>query len=374
MGRRRVAGMAVAGLGALGAGVLVAQPVTATQPQRSAWWNEAPLGLVVSPAPVAANQLAVGQETGTTTAVAALLYPLTSTQVPDPGSVAATLTVPYVSQSSVGTPAVDACPIARPSWGPGGDQRSSPPAFDCSGTKAVSGQLTSDSSAMVFKLGPAQLDQHAPGFDIALVPTGSIPFQAVFNIPGADGFVVQPPVTAPVSSSGAAGAPTATAGSGAGAATGGTAASAPPAGNPSPDLSSGSSFSGEAAPTAPPGGAASTPAAGAGGQGTGRPGPAVASAPAAHLGTGSSGPGLLHGRRLQLLGVWLLVDAGLVLYLFGSEQERAPRLLGSVAARRARAAPAEPAAGAATDEAAQGEVRGIGRFARARTAPPRRLF
>jgi len=66
-----------------------------------------------------------------------------------------------------------------------------------------------------------------------------------------------------------------------------------------------------------------------------------------------------------------MVDAALVLWLFASDPERPPRLLGSMAARRRdRGATATEQGGEIEDGP---EVRGIGRFARARTGPPRAL-
>ena len=369
MGRRRVAGLAAAGLGALGGVAVLAAPVTASSPQRSAWWNEAPLGLVVSPAPAQSGQLEVGQETGSTSAVAALWYSVTSTQVPDPASAAATLSVPYVSQSSVGTPSVDACPISSTAsgWKAGGNQGGgTAPAYDCSGSKGAAGQLASDGSTLIFKLNAAQLDGQNMAFDIALVPTGGTPFQAVFDVPGPNGFVVQPPTTAPVSANAAAAAgssgaaqPQATAGSGAGAAGGGTAAPPPPVGSSGPALAGSPSLS---APSVPPT-AAGAPGASANRVAAGRP-----TAQSARPAPSRSG-GLFGGRRQQVLGLWIMLDTAAVLFLFASGKERAPRLLGSMAARRERPGPAPEEAADESD----GEVRGIGRFARPRSTPPRAL-
>jgi len=375
--RRHVAAMALSGLGALGAAAVMATPVTASSPQRSGWWNLAPLGLVLSPSPTQSGRLEVGQETGSRSAVAALWYSVAASDVPDPASVAATLTVPYESSSSVGTPSVLACaiPSSAAGWKAGDNQPgNSAPAYDCSTGHSAAGQLASDSSSMTFKLGPAQLDQKDMAFDVALVPTGTAPFQAEFDVPGSSGFVVQPPTTAPVASSGAASATTgttgntggseATVGSGADSAAGGTAASPLPAGNPAPDLSGGGGFPAQASPPAPGGPAATSPARG------GRT-PVAAAAGGASRPAPGGGPGWLGGRRQQLLGVWLMADVVLVLYLFASDAERAPRLLGSMAARRRErgATPVEETLETVGDQ----EVRGIGRFARPRSGPPRAL-
>lgn len=100
---------------------------------------------------------------------------------------------------------------------------------------------------------------------------------------------------------------------------------------------------------------------------------AAAAVPAHHHSSVASTPpqpgqGWLTGRRQQLLGVWLLVDVGLLIGLYGSGPVRSPRLLGSVGAHRGRTGSEEDEA-----EAPPVEVRGIGRFARVRTGPPHRI-
>ena len=77
------------------------------------------------------------------------------------------------------------------------------------------------------------------------------------------------------------------------------------------------------------------------------------------------GQGWLTGRRQRLLAFRILVDVGGLMLWFGAEPARSPRLLGSVGAHRAVPAPEEE-----PDE----PVRGIGRFARPRSAPPHRLL
>ena len=368
----------LAALGAFSAG---ASPADALAPARTAWWNEAPLGLVLSTTPPQPDQLLVGEGTGRPDAVAAVDYSLGGT----PGAghdlldASATLTLSLDPTSSVGTPSVLACPVApsAAAWRAGGDQSGAPPAADCSSGRAVSGQVSSDGTTVTFSLTPAQQLAGHPGvFNLILGPAAQTPFQAVFQPPGSAAFTVAPPPPPASATPAPAGGPT---GSG-----GATAPSGTPAGGvPGP---SGAAPPGSASPglgpgdlgsvTALPAPSAAGPASPAPASGTapgalpptgGRPAPGAARATGGP--TASSRPGgLFGGRREQLLGVWLLVDVGLVLFLFGSDLERAPRLLGSMAARRVR-----PAAVAAPVEG-QGEVRGIGRFARPRTGPPRRLY
>ncbi len=67
----------------------------------------------------------------------------------------------------------------------------------------------------------------------------------------------------------------------------------------------------------------------------------------------------------------LLVATALALWFVAAQPDRAPRLLGSLRARRPGAGVgAGPVAVATT---APPVVRGVGRFARERTAPPKRL-
>lgn len=362
------------GLGVLGA---AGAPAGAVTPARTAWWNEAPLGLVLAATPPQPDELLVAEGAGRPDAVAAVDYSVAGT----PGAghdalgVSATLTVSLDTSSSVGTPAVLACPVvpSDAGWPAGGDQRGAPPSSDCSSGRAVAGQVSSDGASVTFPLTPAQQLAGHPGvFNLVLAPASQTPFQAVFRPPGNASFTVNPPPQpGPAAPASSAGAP---ASGGAGAPPGTPAGGAPgpggaaPMGAPPPSLASGDlgSVTALPAPAAVGPGAASAPAGPVPGA-PARPSPsAAASRPPAAPGRPG---GLFGGRRGQLVGVWILVDVGVVLFLFGSDLERAPRLLGSVAARRAGPVPAAPAA-----LEGQAEVRGIGRFARPRTAPPRRLY
>ncbi|MHB1854543.1 MAG: hypothetical protein ACYCSJ_07515 [Acidimicrobiales bacterium] len=113
--------------------------------------------------------------------------------------------------------------------------------------------------------------------------------------------------------------------------------------------------------------------AGAVGLGVGAPASAagaVASAPVGHtaavrtVSAPEPGQGWLTGRRQRLLAVWVLIDVGAVLLWYGSDPVRPPRLLGSLGARQAT--PIDPIEHDL-------EVGGIGRFARHRDGPPKRL-
>ena len=328
-------------------------PAGAVAPQRTAWWNEAPLGLVPLSSQVGPNELAVGQGAGGPTAVAAVEYSLSSPDSADPGQAGATLSLPINTGSSVGTPAVVACPVAAGSldWKSGGDQSgASAPKYTCSPGTAVKG-ASPDGNSLVFDLTPAQQVAGAPGtFNLAIVPdpASSAPFQTVVEAPRDNDFTVSnppeggggtPPVASVPDQSALAGSPA-------------------PA---TPDLSSSAfvSDTGSQVALPPPAAAAPSP-------------PAPSSGPRSALALRLPGSiahrvaasaGFLGGRRQQVLGVWLMIDAGLAVVFFGGGPERAPRLLGSLASRRGATAPLEVGA----------QLGGIGRFARPRTGPPRRL-
>jgi hypothetical protein len=342
--------------GALAAFLTNAAPSEAQAPTRTAWWNQAPFGLVVSPSAVRSDQLLVAEGAARPDATAAVLYSLGDGSQVDasPLSVSATMKLTLDTGSSVGTPAVMACPIiARAPWKSGGDQTGGPPAADCSNGRAVAGQLSADGASLVFALTPAQ-QSSAGVFNLALVPASQVPFQAVFDRPGNDSFAVTgPPVDSPAQGS----YPASTSGGATGSSPPGTEGTAPSsghllAGQPA-GRGGGDSGDGPIPPVVAPRAGAQT-----GGVPGGLP-PSLSS-------SSTRSGGLMGGRRQQLLGVWLLVDAGLVLFLLGSEFEPPPRLLGSLGAYRStEAADAKAAAGQ--------ELGGIGRFARPRTGPPARL-
>ncbi|HZT67223.1 MAG TPA: hypothetical protein VFA11_15645 [Acidimicrobiales bacterium] len=348
--RRTVRVVAAAALATGGFMVATAGSAGAVTPARTAWWNEAPLGVLPLPGQVGADQLAVGQGAGGPTAVAAVLYTLSSTDSSDPGQAGATMILPINSGSSVGTAAVVACPITSgEGWAAGGNQPAgSTPKYSCSPGTEVKG-VSPDGNSLVFALTPAQQVAGSPGtFNLALVPdpSSSSPFQTVVNSPSGDDFSVSNPPEA-----GAQPAPTAPASPDQG-----TSAVAPPAETAPPVDTPFASEPVASAPPALPAPAAPTPTASAP---TRAPaGGVVSAAPAVP----ASSPGFLTGRRQQLLGVWLMIDAGLALAFFGGSADRMPRLLGSLAARRGEHS---PAAGV--------EMGGIGRFARPRSGPPRRL-
>jgi hypothetical protein len=337
--------------GALAAFLVTASPSEAQAPMRTAWWNQAPLGLLVSPSTVQSDQLLVAEGAARPDATAAVLYsPAGGSQVDMSAQpVSATMKLAVDTGSSVGTPAVMACPIdAGVAWKDGGDQTGTPPAADCSNGRAVTGQLSADGGSLVFALTLAQQQKGAAGvFNMALVPASQVPFQTVFARPGSDSFTVTgPPVDRPAQGT----YPAAVSGADSGSSAPGTGQATPP---PLGYLPAGQPTGSPLAPSIAPSGAVQTGAV---------PG---APPPAAFASSIRSG-GLMGGRRQQLLGVWLLIDAGLALLLFGSELEPPPRLLGALAAR----APVEPS----DDQRASGQERGgIGRFARPRTGPPARL-
>ncbi|HZU72945.1 MAG TPA: hypothetical protein VE990_09265 [Acidimicrobiales bacterium] len=332
---------------AAGTVAVLAAPATAVVPSKTAWWNELPAGVLPGPL-VGANELAVGDSPSGPTAIAALAYQVGPDVSADPGSAGATLVLPLNTSSSVGTPAVEACPVSPSAtgWQAGGNQSGAPPDYSCSA--AVAGQLSPDGSKVTFALSPSQQEAKSPGtFNLVIAPTSGS-FEAVFEVPPDSGFTVTNPPSpgggpaagsSPADSTGVA-APAGPAPAAAGADSG---ALAPPLTAAAPSASP--------APAAAPA-ASTTGARGSAGQGSIQP---VASAT----------PGLLHGRRQQLFGVWLMVDSMIVLALFGGGPARAPRLLGSLGSRAPAPEPESP-----SEETVIG---GIGRFARPRSGPPRRI-
>ncbi|HET9732128.1 MAG TPA: hypothetical protein VFP54_05585 [Acidimicrobiales bacterium] len=317
---------------------------SADAPDKTAWFSTVPGG-IFPPAPLLpAGDLSVGAgPAGSTTSFSAVQYAL--------GAPEAVLTLTVDVANSQGTPQVVACPTTSP-WSAGPDQSpSAAPTYDCSSPRSVKGQLSADGKTITFRLGPGQGSKDG-GFSLAVVPdpTATSPFQLDVVAPKQDSLVAASPGPTAASTSGDAA-----------------------LGAPAPDFSSGS---------APDGSSAALPSdSGAGLLGVGAvplpglaAGPTTAAPPAQSPPAAAAGPArrtqarpvvqkaLIGGRRLQVLGVILLVDAVGTMIFLATKPERAPRLLGSLAARRS-----------ATPLPAAVSLGGVGRFARPRTGPPRRL-
>jgi hypothetical protein len=323
------AGLAVAIAAGPAAGIAAADAA-----QRSAWWNTVSGPGVAAPQPTTADgDLHVAQGPGAPLAFAAVMYAGS-----DAPSVRLVLTLR--DDRLFGTPLVVACPTTTVDWEDGGNQPAgAAPDYDCA--SPAQGALSEDGTTMSFALD--ERHQLAPGtWSIALVPQPSAqaPFSVDFVQPdqkvfdpaprGSDRPVgvaddprgeTPPPPAFDIPSS-----------------------EAFPGGGPAPPAETRPAQTPEISdPTAVP--TAATPAAGS------------ASSAARHV---------TSGERLLAL---LTLFAGTALVGHSMQQERhAPHLLGG----RART-PTVPLPDAGLHPARHERPRGVGRFARVRTEPPRRL-
>jgi hypothetical protein len=308
----------------LGAGVLP-EPASALSPAKAGWWNAASVGDISAPLPTtAAGDLHVGQGPSASTAIAAVDYELAGQVVS-----AAVLELKVTPGSAVGTVALVACPTADRGWKAAEDgPMTAAPAYDCN-RLSVPGFVSANGDTVTFLLDDTQ--QRSGGYSLAIVPVaGAAPFQVDLVKPRQESLTLTvagpPPVVVP---SRAVGLP-----SGAGVSSTPVPVPLDPPTSSQPVI---------AAPRVAP------PAAPA-------PGPVQARPVAA--------PQPVSNRERYVAGSLLALFAGVFTWLL---QQRSPplRLLGGVA-RTSRAAHD------LIEEV--GPVRGIGRFAAARTAPARRLL
>lgn len=361
---------------------------------QSGWWNEAAVGPVQPPATTPANQLQVsyGGSSGSSlsggfkgtlafSAVRITLPPGT----PASDVVSLKLTIP--SSSSVGTVAVSACPTTS-SWKPGANQPAkSAPGYSCKGHQADGKATAADETWSI----PASWASGG-ALSVALIPTPgtTAPFSVSYNQPTAASVTFVAPASPgsvmPVSEPGA---PFSPAPSGIGSSSAGVPASPGPA-----------AATAGSAVAAPAGSPAAAPALGSLGSGsaatgsTGSPNSAISGAPASAAPGGGTPVSTTHGRGGRIMAFVLLVGLAVALFGLSAQSDRPPQLLGPLGARgrsglggsRARqmvsaaagemdpyqqGGPARPAAHPVVVAAAP--VRGIGRFARPRLAPPKRL-
>lgn len=313
----------------------------AVGPDAQGWWSEAqqaPQALPVDT--VTGPNLQVGGDPTGPNAIAAVRYvvPGTIDGVPvDPASVPATLTLKVAANTTVGTPAVVACPVLG-TWQPANAGTwSTKPAYNCD--HSATGTLSDDKASMVFTLDPS-LQARSGAYDLALTAAAAnqAPFSIQFLPAGGDSLAF------------GSGSPAATPGGTEPGTTGET-----------------------PLPSSPDSNAASVPLGGASSFDVGSPlplGATPAVTPAARPATPGASrllPAPLRRvvstkRSQQAIALAMLGALVLALWWFGGEQARAPRLLGSL--------------GDGVDvEDPNLYVRsgGIGRFARPRTKPPARL-
>ena len=301
------------------------------------WWNKAqalpvqgdPTGLgvvtvpsVPAPATVPEDGLHVANDASGAAAIAAVRYRLD-------GRGGGTMTLHLAEGSTLtGAEEVVACPVVG-GWEPAQNGRwDAKPGYD-EAACIINGVATEAGDALTFDVPSTFASVLGDiSFVIAPAPDSTTPFTLAFTKPADADFVVTTPVVATPSTPGAApayqpGAPAFTA----------------PSASPSFDAPSTPTIS-----SPPPGG----------GDEVAAPAPSLATSPAADIADEAS-------RTPQVLAVVLLAAIGAALWWLASQPQRAPRLLGSVGGPSAAEAPAMMVAATA-------KPRGVGRFARPRTA------
>jgi hypothetical protein len=367
--RRRALFTALA-VGACSGALLGGGPaMAAVSSVQSGWWNEASAGGISAPSTTPSNDLQVSNGLQGPLSFAAVRFTLPS-GTPGSADVSLDLTIPSGSASDVGTPAVSACPTTG-AWKPGGDQpASTKPGYDCTGGKEANGVVASGGGSETWTF-PASWASGST-VSVALVPTAGTqtPFAVEYQDPtaasvsvlgpsaaGAAPTATQPlpgqsPSPAAVQPSGASagGSPVAQ-----GPISGSSAPGATPVGPGTATLGAGAgvapSFSGLAAgngssPSAQP---AALPHASA----------APASEPPSAESAAAAKP---SDRAARIMAVCVLVLTGLALFFLAGRPSRPARKLGAFASAADGPGGMQPAL-----------VGGLGRFARARFAPPKRI-
>jgi hypothetical protein len=375
--RIRALGPIAATLAAL---VLAAQPAMAAggPTVESGWWNEASAGPVAAPSTTQSNQVQVSNGLSGPLAFAAVRVGIPTAT---PAGWSLTLRLAPTS-STVGTPAVSACPTTS-NWKPGPDQdASTAPGYSCTSGHQIDAKASGSDATWTIPVSWASRGT----LSVALVPTPgtSSPFSVSYPAPTPESVTLAPPPPAnpPAPSPVASGPPPA------GSSGQGSAAPAPGVANGSgvgspaspaaevvaPAVATGSGAA-AASTNSGAGPALGTIAAGtAGPTGTAANGPVAVAAPAsAAPGGGTKGAGTSgHGARVMAFG--LLVATGLALFFLAAQPDRVPRLLGPLGATKLGGSiDSGRIDGGPVDGGHPGVVRGVGRFARLRTTPPRRL-
>lgn len=353
----RRAGRAAAVLG-LAVGASLVLPATAASaeltpgPDRTAWFNAASGGGLAAPSPTASeDDLRIARAAGTQ-ALATLLY--------SGDGISAVLEVVVRGGSAQGAPDVVACPTVGTEWEAGGNQpMDAAPEHDCSLSESF-GLLSDDGTTLSFDLDGAF--EVAPGtWSIALLPapggasagpppTLALPFTLDLEPPAPGSLVIEeePGLPAPQQeTSDLTGPPPAGSSTGGGFASVGELGALPADGGSA------------GAPALDPAVAAPETAL------PGAPAPVLAASPLTVVPAAVTGDDDSGRRLLALLA--LAGGSAAVGYAAG-QQRPGPRLIGG----RARfAAPA--LTGAAPTLPVEDRPRGIGRFAKIRDEPPRRL-
>ncbi|MEY2472306.1 MAG: hypothetical protein QOK28_1635 [Actinomycetota bacterium] len=319
--RRVFAGAALIALGV--AQLLSAGHSQAAAPTKVAWWNEAqqvpaPAPTIPSPPTSPEGGITVTNAPNGPAALGAVYYPVDDIT----GA-----TLQLSSATPIEIPSGDGllgCLVQTPGWQAGGNQRwDTKPAID---PLCTPGTLDATGMIVTFKLTSAFRDSDG-AVDVAVVPTGQVPFTVNFDAPGASSLQV---VAAPSTASDDMPTNAAVADFTPGEIVNGTTLF--------PDESQFAFAVPPPAPTAAP------------------PEQALGGFP----GNTPAVKAIEHPRKERIAVVLIVVGLLLCLWRLAGATVRAPRLLGSLGAREV-AEVAEPA------------VAGIGRFARTRTSRPRRI-
>ena len=158
-----------------------------TGPTAQGWWSEAQPSPPLAFSALADDNLYVGNDPMGPNAIAAVRYSVPGSidgKTVDVSTVAGVLTLSPAAGSTLGTPALVACPV-RGAWEPAmAGEWSKRPTFSC--TTSAAGTPTADGTAVRFSLTPAL--QARPGvFDVAIVPApgNTSPFAIAFQRAGA---------------------------------------------------------------------------------------------------------------------------------------------------------------------------------------------
>lgn len=306
-------------------------------PPEYGWWNKQqalpvqgdPTGLglttvptVPAPPTVPADGLYVADDASGASAISAVRYQ---------GGGGGTLTLALAGGTKLtGTEKLAACPLQGGFTPVQNGQWAARPGYD-EKTCAVPGEANADGTAFTFQI-PATFASALGDVSVVIVPAAdATPFTLPFDKPTSDSFVVTAPVRS--SSSGSEGFDSSAFDSG-------SAALAPTFGSTSPSF---------AAPSTPTPTAPSV---------SGGSGPTAAAPVIPAVGVASK------SRRDQMAAVAILALIGGAFWFLANRPQRVPRLLGSVGGK---AAPADAAAVAMVRTT---RPRGVGRFARHRSAPP----
>ena len=317
--RRLVVGVSLIAVGVLQ--LLSAGRGQADAPTKVGWWNEAqqlPAPAPTIPAPPTSPDggMTIINAPDGPAALGAVYYPV--------GDITGA-TLQLSSATPIEIPSGDGllgCLVQTPGWQAGGNQRwDTKPAVD---PLCTPGTLDASGMVISFKLTGAFRDSDG-AVDVAIVPTGQVPFTANFDAPGPSSLQV---VAAPSSSTDDGAAP----------ATDFTAGDIVNGATLFPDQSQ------FAFATPPPPTKTATPEQALGGYQQAAP---VVKA-------------IEHPTKERIAVVLIVVGLLLCLWRLAGMSVRAPRLLGSLGSKE-------------TIEVAEPAVAGIGRFARTRTSRPRSL-